>query len=93
MQEVSEPGKVLASVTQHAKTNVDDVFTRPVNIKGISENSEQSILLMKRSGVELDSLGKQLEMIQLRLKITVMTMMSLTSPIQSNFFSLMLFKV
>jgi len=66
MLEVSELGKELANVTKHEKTNVDDVFTKLGNIKGISENSEQSILLMKRSGVELDSLGKQLEMIATR---------------------------
>lgn len=63
MLEVSEFGKELANVTQHEKTNVDDVFSKLGNIKDISENSEQSILLMKQSGVELDSLGKQLEMI------------------------------
>ncbi len=63
MFEVSELGKELANVTQDEKTNVDDVFTKLDNIKGISENSEQSILLMKRAGVELDSLGQQLDMI------------------------------
>ncbi len=63
MLEVSELGKELATATKDEKTNVDDLFTKLSNIKGISENSEQSILLMKRAGVELDSLGKQLEMI------------------------------
>jgi len=61
MLEVSELGNELAMLTQREKQTIDDVFSKLNSIKGISMNSEQSILELKQAGVELEGLGKQLD--------------------------------